>query len=132
MTIELKKVNMMTLRIALLLMIMILVSACSASGGDDPAATVVESYLQAKVDNDEDGIRSLICSELESEIENEAISFASVESSIEDMSCTSDGNVVSCTGQIVAVYGTENREFPLTSYHVVEEDGEWRWCGVGQ
>lgn len=122
----------MTLRIALLFMTLIFLSACTASEGDDPAVVVVESYLQAKVANDEDGIRSLICSELEAEIETEVISFASVEASIEDMSCTSNGNIVSCTGQIIALYGTENREFPLSSYRVVEEDGEWRWCGVGQ
>ena len=32
-------------------------------------------------------------------------------------------------GRIVALYGTEETEFPLVSYRVVEEDGEWKWCG---
>lgn len=122
----------MTLRITLLMMAVVLIGACTASDDDISSVTVVESYLQAKVNSDEDSIRSLICSELESTIEREVASFASVEASIKDMSCASAANVVSCTGQIVAVYGTENREFPLTSYRVVEEDGEWRWCGEGQ
>ena len=47
------------------------------------------------------------------------------------MTCTREGdsNVVTCTGQIVATYGTEQTSFPLTSYTVVQEDGEWKWCG---
>ena len=123
----------MTLRIVLLLPMLLLVSACTSADGADSASAVdaVESYLEAKVSSDEDTIRNLICSELESTIEREVASFASVESSLEDMSCTSNGNSVTCTGQIVAVYGTENREFPLSTYQVVQEDGEWRWCGEG-
>ena len=127
----------MTLRVALALIVLLLVSACSGfdnSIGDngDDATNTVESYLEAKVSSDEATIRNLICSELESTIEREVASFASVEASIEDMSCTSDANTVSCTGQIVALYGTENREFPLSTYRVVQEDGEWRWCGEGE
>ena len=124
----------MTLRMTLLILILLLLSACTSSDGadSDPAVDAVESYLEAKVSSDEEGIQNLICSELESTIEREIASFASVEASLEDMSCTSDGNIVTCAGQIVALYGTENREFPLSTYQVVQEDGEWRWCGEGQ
>lgn len=126
----------MTLRIILLALLLIVVSACSSGdAGDengDPAVTAVEAYLEAKVSSDENSIRNLICSELESSIEREVVSFASVEASIEDMSCTLNGDTVTCTGQIVALYGTENRTFPLRTYRVVQEDGEWRWCGEGQ
>jgi hypothetical protein len=47
------------------------------------------------------------------------------------MACaaTGDGATVSCQGQIVALYGAEQTEFPLTSYRVIQEDGEWKWCG---
>jgi hypothetical protein len=38
-------------------------------------------------------------------------------------------STVRCDGTIVALYGTEETEFPLTAYRVVQEDGEWRWCG---
>ena len=123
----------MTLRIGFIILIAFILGACTAeSSNEDVAGQMVEEYLQAKVDSDEDTIRSLICSELESSITREVSSFASVEASIEDMACTLDGDIVSCTGEIVAVYGTENREFPLTSYKVVQEDGEWRWCGEGE
>jgi hypothetical protein len=40
-----------------------------------------------------------------------------------------DSDIVQCDGKIVATYGTEDTEFPLTSYRVVQEDGEWKWCG---
>lgn len=123
----------MILRFGLLILITLILAACNSEGtNSNSAASVVEAYLQAKVDSDADTIRNLICSDLEANIDRETASFASVDASIEGMECTSEGNIVSCTGEIVALYGTENREFPLTSYNVVQEDGEWRWCGEGE
>lgn len=123
----------MTLRLGFIILVAFILGACTTeNANEDSAGQMVETYLQAKVDSDENIIRSLICSELESSITREIASFASVEASIEGITCTSDGNIVSCTGEIIAVYGTENREFPLTSYNVVQEDGEWRWCGEGE
>ena len=122
----------MSSKICLFILIILNLSACGTDNTNtDPAAQTVESYLQAKIDADTDQIRSLICSELESTIELEAASFASVEATIDDMACSSDGNIVTCDGQIMALYGTETREIDLTSYRVVQEDGEWRWCGEG-
>ncbi len=108
---------------------MLLIAACGGAG--DPAETV-ENYLQAKVDGDGDALRGLLCSEMESVLERETRSFESVsEARIEGMACTFEEatNTVRCEGTIVALYGTEESEFPLTSYRVVQEDGEWRWCG---
>lgn len=123
----------MILRFGLLILITLVLAGCGTEGtNNNSAESVVEAYLQAKVDSDADTIRNLICSDLEANIERETASFASVEASIEGMECISEGNIVSCTGEIVALYGTENREFPLTSYNVVQEDGEWRWCGEGE
>jgi hypothetical protein len=112
-----------------LLLSLLIITACAGSGGD-PAATV-ETYLQAKVDSDADTIRRLLCSEMESLWEREATTFASVSGvRTEEMACTAVADdKVSCDGKIVAVYGTEETEFPLVSYRVVEEDGEWKWCG---
>lgn len=103
--------------------------ACAGAG--DPAETV-ESYMQAKVDGDAEQIRALICSEMEANIERESRAFDSVSDvTIENMSCQQEGesDVVSCEGEIVALYGTEETVFPLVSYRVSEEDGEWKWCG---
>jgi len=105
--------------------------ACDEAGAGDPAETV-EKYMQAKVEGDVDGIHSLLCSEMEQFLERESNTFATVAgASIEDMECTAegDGEVVRCAGKIVALYGTEEQEFPLVAYRTVQEAGEWKWCG---
>jgi hypothetical protein len=117
-------------KIIILLMSLLIITACTGAASGDPAATV-EAYLQAKVDGDADTVRRLLCSEMESVWEREAGTFASVSGTrTEDMACTVAGDdKVSCDGKIVAVYGTEETEFPLVAYRVVAEDGEWKWCG---
>ncbi len=108
---------------------MLLVS-CSSSGAGDPAK-VVADYLQAKVAADQKTMQGLLCSSMESVLEREASSFAGLDAKTQDMTCTRQGDtdVVSCTGKIVATYGTEQTDFPLVSYKVVQEDGAWKWCG---
>jgi hypothetical protein len=115
--------------IGLLLLALVLV-ACSAEDSD-PAESV-EKYLQAKVEGDATQIRSLLCSEMESVLERESRTFESVSGvTLDGMDCQRDGesDVVRCQGKIVALYGAEETEFPLVSYRVVQEDGEWKWCG---
>jgi hypothetical protein len=88
--------------------------------------------MKAKADGDADTIRQLLCSEMEGVLEREIRTFESVSDvRIEGMACqrVSDSDVVTCSGKIVASYGTEDTEFPLASYRVVDEDGEWKWCG---
>jgi hypothetical protein len=112
-----------------LLLLCGLLAACG--GGGDPAETV-ERYLAAKVSGEADTIRALLCSEMEADLEREAGAFASVsEARIEGMECTRDGDTdrVACSGSIFATYGTEAADFPLGAYRVVQEDGEWKWCG---
>lgn len=115
----------------LLILLPLFVIACSSAAGSDPAQTV-EAYMQAKADADADTIRQLLCAEMEGVFERESRTFDSVSGvHIEGMSCQQVGesDVVACEGTIVALYGTEETEFPLASYRVVEEDGEWKWCG---
>ena len=117
--------------ILLILALTILLAACSSGGSGDPAKTV-ETYLQAKVEGNEKVIRQLLCSEMEADAFQQINAFTSVQGAhIEDMKCqrVDDSDVVQCDGKIVATYGTEDTEFPLTSYRVVQEDGEWKWCG---
>ena len=106
----------------------ILLSACTNAGA--PADTV-ETYIEAKVAAVAERVRQLLCSELEATYETEARTFAGVtDATIEGMACTQvEENRVTCDGRIVALYGTEENEFPLTAYRVVEEGGEWKWCG---
>ncbi|MBE2220661.1 MAG: hypothetical protein IAF02_03925 [Anaerolineae bacterium] len=114
----------------LCLLLTLLLAACGSSSASDPAQTV-EAYLQAKADGDATTIQQLLCSEMEGVLERESRAFESVSGvHIEGMACTDEGSgKVSCTGKIVATYGTEDTEFPLTAYRVVQEDGEWKWCG---
>ena len=113
----------------ILLIFVALISAGCDEG--DPAITV-RDYLQAKVQSDEEGIQALLCSEMEDSLPLESSSFQGVaEPRIEGMLCerVADNNVVSCEGKIIALYGEEEMEFELGSYRVVQEDGEWKWCG---
>jgi len=111
------------------MLVMLCLAAC-AGGAGDPVETV-QDYLQAKVEGDADTIGRLLCAEMEAVLERESRTFDSVSDvHIEDMSCTFDNeSAVSCAGRIVALYGTEETEFDLTTYRVVQEDGEWKWCG---
>lgn len=108
-----------------------ILSACVSSAGADPVQ-VVEQYLNAKVAGDRETLQAHICAAMEDALDREALSFSQAQSTIEDMRCTfqDDAGIVSCTGRIVALYGLERREFPLSNYLVVREDDAWKWCGV--
>jgi hypothetical protein len=121
---------MMT-RFVLMLVLFFVLMGCAPQATDPSDA--VERYLQAKVDGDEEVVSSLLCSAMESDLTRELGSFASVEATIEGMDCQrGEGDTVTCTGSINITYGTEVREFPLQSYNVVQEDGEWKWCGEAE
>lgn len=118
---------------ALLLLLLLLLAACAPQDGGDPAAAV-EQYLTAKIAGDEAALRPLLCSAMEADLRREVTSFASVDAQLDGMDCarSGDSDIVTCAGQITATYGTEQTSFPLASYRVVQEDGEWKWCGEGE
>jgi hypothetical protein len=118
-------------RCLLLLIPVLVLAACAVGEASDPAKTV-EKYWQAKVKGDAKALRPLLCSRLEANLEREALTFSSVTGvRLDGMACERQGtsDTVRCTGKIVALYGTQQTEFPLTAYRVVQEDGEWKWCG---
>lgn len=119
------------MRIGMGLLLMIVLAGCATGGSGDPAQ-IVQDYLQAKVEGDRDRLAALLCADLEADLDREARTFATVTGvSIEGMACTFDdaNRTVACTGEIVATYGAQDTNFPLTTYAVVREDGEWKWCG---
>lgn len=130
----------------ILLTALVLLLGLAACGGDpggstptDRPARAIEEYLSAKIGGDDAAIRALLCSEMEPDLERELHTFDTVSNaSIENMSCASDDpsavaeTSVRCTGRIVALYGTEETEFPLAAYRAVSEDGEWKWCGEAE
>ncbi len=120
-------------RYLLLLIPLLVLAACAVGQAQDPAATV-EKYLQAKVNGDAKALRPLLCSKMEADLEREAQAFSGPNVTgvkLEGMSCERQGatDTVRCQGKIVALYGAQQTEFPLTAYRVVQEDGEWKWCG---
>ncbi len=119
----------------ILIAVSLILSACGSEPTGTPAAdaggqTTIR-YLEAKLAGERDTMRDLLCSDLEGRLEEEALSFSNVTAELRDASCTSNAGTetVTCTGVIAATYGVEIREFPLTTYRVVEEDGQPRWCG---
>ena len=116
-----------------LLMSAFVLAACGdADVAGDPSDTVID-YLEAKIAADEDALSGLLCADMEADLAREANSFTGVaDARLEGATCTfdEDSNIVTCEGAIVANYGQEDTEFPLTSYNVVQDDGEWKWCGV--
>jgi len=117
------------IRLFLLIALVLGMTACDTPAEQADPADMVIQYMQAKIDGDKDTLAGLLCADLESTLTREAQSFATVDAVLEDATCTSEGDVVTCTGAIVADYGGEDTEFPLTSYRVVQEDGAWKWCG---
>jgi hypothetical protein len=111
--------------------VLLFLAGCKGEDRNNPKA-VVEDYLQAKINRDTDTIQKLLCSEMETYLERETHTFETVsDARIDDLSCTWEEvqSVVRCQGKIVASYGAEQTEFPLNAYRVIEEDGQWKWCG---
>ncbi len=109
----------------------IFLTACGSSQAGNPAK-VVEAYLQAKASADETGLRQHLCSAMEGDLPRELNTFKGLTGvKVEGLACQAveGSDVVKCSGKISAVYGAETSEFPLTAYKVVQENGEWKWCG---
>jgi hypothetical protein len=121
------------MRVVCCALLCLLLAGCGGESAplSDPA-NVALRYMTAKAAGDGETIRSLLCAAREADWEAEAASFGGVQASLRDASCTRQGtgNVVTCTGAIVAVYGLDTTEFPLSSYTMALEDGEYKWCGV--
>lgn len=120
-------------RVLLLPALAALSIACSSGAGDP--AEAVQQYLEAKVAGDAAAIGRLLCSALESTLDQEVNTFRSVSDvKLDGVSCArvGDSDRVKCDGKITAQYGAEQTEFPLETYRVVEEDGAWKWCGEAQ
>lgn len=118
--------------IVFLLSSMLIVSCSSQTS---PADTV-EEYLQAIVDKDVVAAANLSCLAWEEGAYAEASSFETVEVRLEGVVCESaaepsDYQKVSCQGEIVANYGGEDQDIPLSEreFYVIEEGGQWRMCG---
>lgn len=110
-------------------------TACAADM-NAAAVNAVETYVQALADKNADQMIAASCAAWEASAQLELDAFVGVQTRVENMACTVTGTegaytLVTCTGEIVATYGAEDRNFPLdtTPFQVLEEGGEWRVCG---
>ncbi|MBA4375951.1 MAG: hypothetical protein C0401_07245 [Anaerolinea sp.] len=111
-----------------------LLAACGKSSASDPAKAV-EDYWQALVAKDSARLSSLSCAAYESTALTTLESFQSVDVALNDLACTAapsgDSSAVTCAGNIVASYGSEDLVIDLSerTYSAVKEGGDWRMCG---
>lgn len=122
---------MKRIQTSLLLLIVFALAACSKS--EDPAKATLR-YLEAKVAGDESVLRGLLCAEMEGNLAMEANTFAGLVATLHDVECeTTETDKpaarVACSGAILVDYGTEEVDLPLSAYRMIQEDGEWKWCG---
>ena len=112
---------------------LILLSACAASGPDQAVA----AFWQALVAKDSAQVSSLSCAAYEPEAQTTLESFNAVETKLKDLACTvasqeGDSASVSCSGSIIATYGSEDMTIDLAArtYIAKKEGGDWRMCGA--
>jgi hypothetical protein len=122
--------------IPLVLLIAVLMAACSSGSGTQDAAATVEKYLQAQVNKDLNLMTNLSCAGWEEGARLEYESLAALEVTLEGPGCqtsSQDGQValVTCSGEMVFNYGTEVLNVPLADkvYRVEFDSGEWLVCG---
>lgn len=121
---------------ATLLFLSLFLMACTSRSINDAPIQAVETYVQALADKNADQMIATSCAAWEAQAQLELDAFVGVQTRVENMACQVTGTegvytLITCTGEIVATYGAEDRNFPLdtTPFKVKEEDGEWRVCG---
>lgn len=114
----------------------LLLTACSGQSSEDAAAQAAEGYFQALVEKDSARLANLSCGVWEAESARELSSFGAVTASLDGLACeaaeeSGDFTRVNCAGVITANYGNEVLEIDLAERPVLValEDGEWRVCG---
>ena len=99
-------------------------------------AQVIEGYIQALANKDQDTLVSLSCNDWEESALMELDSLAGVTAQVKDLSCQETGkdgedSLVTCTGKLELNYNGELQDLDLSGRTLIarQEDGEWRACG---
>jgi hypothetical protein len=115
---------------------LITLAACNGNNPNLGAPAAIQTYLQALVDRDVNQMIASSCAAWESQARVELNSFTAVKLKLQDLNCQEAGQdtgytLVSCTGLIMATYGTEEQQINLAGrkFRAVQEGGEWRMCG---
>ena len=109
------------------------ITACVQQGSAEDA---IEAYLNALVSKDVVLATNKSCLDWEEGAHAEASSFEAVIVRLDGLTCTSisasgEQTLVECEGKIIANYGGEDQDIPLSGriYVAVLEGGEWKMCG---
>lgn len=118
--------------LAALLLCLVALAGCAQSSPE----SAVTAYFEALVAGEEAKLTELSCASWEAQAATQADSFRAMNPTLRDMRCTageaSGGfTPVTCQGAIVTNYNGETTEWPLETYRAVQEDGAWRFCGLG-
>jgi hypothetical protein len=102
----------------------------------DPAVAAVLAYLDARAQANVVAVTNLSCKTWKSKAVTEAVSFRSMNAKLVGVICQVNGSagsftLVGCGGKMVTTYGTETRDWDLSTfvYQVTAEDGQWKMCG---
>ncbi len=102
----------------------------------DPAVAAVLAYLDARAQANVAAVTKLSCKSWKTKAVTEAVSFRSMNAKMVGVTCQVNGSagsftLVGCGGKMVTTYGTETRDWDLSTfvYQVTAEDGQWKMCG---
>lgn len=119
--------------VGILTFLSLTITACVQQGSAEDA---IEAYLNALVSKDVVRAVNKSCLDWEEGAHTEASSFEAVIVRLDGLTCTSirvsgEQTLVNCEGRIIANYGGEDQDIPLSgrTYIAVLEDGEWKMCG---
>ena len=111
-------------------------TAPAATATPDPAVAAILAYLDARARTDAATATGLSCKAWISKALTEVTSFRSMNAKLVGVTCQVNGSasgltLVGCGGKMVTTYGTETRDWDLSSfvYQVTLEDGQWKMCG---
>lgn len=109
-------------------------SACTAE--NPGSAQIVETYLTALVNKDQDRLLASVCPAWEEDALMELDAFSLVKTSLDGLSCSLTSQEdrlasVTCQGSLIATYGNENQTFDLSqrTFQVELSGSDWLVCG---
>lgn len=109
-------------------------SGAPAASNVTPPEQIMYAYLLARVAADAGQMQALSCSAWDGQAALQAQSFRAMRAELQGVSCSTvqqgeTSAIVSCGGQIQTEYNGETRQWPLGSYQMTLEGGQWRMCG---
>lgn len=112
----------------------LLLAGCAGSGGG--AVQAVETYYRAILSQNAAQLKTVTCPAFQDKAQTELDSFQGVKMELKGFSCKTAGQqgastLVKCDGKIVATYGSDSMDFPLSDrvHQVQNLDGGWKVCG---